>query len=284
MKKFGAVLVITLLIGLTACKTSMEKGLVNMPKEETITKSCYEYVESPDNMETILQYTTHIVKASLVSVEKFTDSSYVYLFNVEKDYIGNASAEIHMYDDLDERYVIGHTYYLILDGTDNALFPHTIYTTVYKDLILDITANMQGEVPLVNDETTVKVQDMESLIYDTISSGIVGEKISTPITISDITSVAHASEEADLILEISVSDEHSMNPYASVYQIEIVSVLKGLKDYSVSIMNLPPNLDPDGTYYIFLDRIPGTEDDYALSFRQLPVVPVTEEATQSLSL
>ena len=117
-----------------------------------------------------------------------------------------------------------------------------------------------------------------------VAQGVVGVEASKPMVPSNEDDITKVSQEADLVLKVKVSEEREINRYVSDYQIEVIEILSGPENYNTSIMSLPPNLENDGYYYAFLEKIPGEENNYALSSRQLPVVPVTEEATQSLSL
>lgn len=287
MKKFFAFLLTFMaLLGLVSCGSAadkLEQKPVETPGKVEYSKTQYEYFV-PMTMDTIFGYSTNLVKASLVAIEDFNGSAYVYLFDVEEDYTKNTEAQIHMYDSYDDQYIIGHSYYLFLSSANDALYPHTIYTTVFDKLILDATGNMSGEIQLEEDEGMLRIQDAEVLMKNAVAQGVVGVEASKPMVLSNEDDITTVSQEADLVLKVKVSEEREINRYVSDYQIEVIEILSGPENYNTSIMSLPPNLENDGYYYVFLEKIPGEENNYALSSRQLPVVPVTEEATQSLSL
>ena len=68
-----------------------------------------------------------------------------------------------------------------------------------------------------------------------------------------------------------VSSEVNANIYASTYAVEVISLLKGPSNAVPSSLNLPPDLDPGKTYFVFLKETPdgGT---YSLFSRAYPVM------------
>lgn len=129
MKKLSIFLVFISLISLVACGK-------NVPMTtKTPQKVCNSYVSDVNSMDDIVRYSTNIVEATLTSTEDFDGFVNVYTFEVITDYTKNTPNSIHMYDEYNSKYVIGHTYYLFLCKGESALYPHTIYTTVVKDLI-----------------------------------------------------------------------------------------------------------------------------------------------------
>ena len=100
----------------------------------------YSYAEDLTTLEDVLRHSTNIVRAKLVSMDDFDGAVQVYLFHVTNDLTGNTPDEIHVYDAYDPAYILGHSYYLFLCSGESALYPHTIYTTVVKEMILDADA------------------------------------------------------------------------------------------------------------------------------------------------
>ena len=188
-----------------------------------------------------------------------------------------------MYDAYYEEYIPGHSYYLFLEGSDNALYPHTIYTTVMKELIIDVESTQS--IATIGEETIgVVASETDEIISDAIVEGIVGEKTGSMLTVSDSSSMSSISQEADVIAEIHTSWEMEQNPYVSTYGVEVVDFLKGQEGSIAQIMNLPPNLDPNTNYYVFLKEDPEIAGVFLLYSRVYPVAEVTPLSTSALSL
>lgn len=280
MKKLSLFLVGALLMGLTSCGHSMTQTGTSIDKRSHIE---YSYVEDVNTMEDVIRYSTNIVEATLISAEDFDGVINVYHFKVNTDYTGNTADEIYMYDEYNENYVVDHTYYLFLCGSDNALYPHTIYTTVVKDLIID-SESIQPTATALYGELTVKTAQTETAISTAIETGIVGERIGQQLDISTSSIISSVSNEADVIAEIRISNELPANRFASTYEVELVNLLKGPYGSVASVMALPPDLDSNLTYYVMLKEDPGFPNTYCLFSRVYPVMDATESNLSQISL
>lgn len=280
MSKIAMFLTATVLIGLTGCTGS---GDLQEDYTETPASVYYEYSEDLDSVEDIIRYSTNIVEATLVSVEDFNGNVSVYSFDIDKDFTENTEDKIHMYDAYNEQYVVGHSYYLFLCGTDSALYPHKIYTTVQKELIFD-TESVQPESAIDNNVIDVDMKQMDAVISKAIKSDIVGAEVGQGTELSKATSISEVSEEAEVVAEIRVSEENKANIYASTYKIELVKLLKGSEGAIAQHMSLPPNLDENSSYYIFLTESGRSEGAFVLLSREYPVSEVNEQTTSELCL
>lgn len=242
----------------------------------------YSYVEDLNSLEAIMRYSSNIVKAELTSVENFNETLSVYTFGVSVDYTNNTPNEIHMYDAYNGAYIVGHSYYLFLSSAESALYPHTIYTTVVKDLIIDDSVTSMATTSVHGNDISVSPANIADQIESAVSSNIVAEKANEPTPVSNSTNIESVSSSADIIAEISVSNEVKANIYSSTYIINVISIVKGSAASVPSSMNLPPDLDQNMTYYIMLKESPYEDGTYSLFSRSFSVIPSTSNIAENL--
>lgn len=238
------------------------------------------------SLEDIIRSCTNIVKAKLTSIEDCTGGLYFYCFDIVEDYTENTPDKIHMIyheipnpnimDSLYEKeYVVDHTYYLFLSNYEYALFPPTAYISVIVGLVIDAddaTANTH----IMDNDLVITTSNISERIKDLIASGIVGKDVKETLSVSDSNDIKFISDSADIIAEIEISSEKYGNIYTSMYDIKVVSVLKGSEESVPSLLDLPPNLDPNKTYYIFLKKIPnGGDGAYGIFSRSYPLIDTT---------
>lgn len=280
MKKFSCFMLAWFIISLTACghtSSSTQATLSPSPGEYS-----YSYEEDLTSIEDIIRYSTNIVQAELISIEDFDPALIVYTFDVSEDYTNNTPNEIHVYDAYNDAYILGHSYYLFLSSGESALYPHTIYTTVVKDFIID-EATFSMVATSVNDSNiTVSSSNLVDQIKTAVSSGIVAQSADTPNLISNSNKIESVSASADIIAEVRVSNEVNANIYSSTYIIEVVSMLKGSAADVPSAMNLPPYLNQNTTYYILLKESPYGDGTYSLFSRSYPVISSTSSIADDL--
>lgn len=284
MKKYLFTVLLLFAAGLTACGSKTDSA--DPPADDSHVQVEYSYVEELNTVEDLLKYSTNVVEATLISKEAFSSYSFEYLFQVDQDLTGNTPDEIHMYDGDNEAYIAGHTYFLFLDGTDTALYPHTIYTTVRKDLIIDLTVSGETAPLRVGEEAVgdgTALAELESAVLDAAAGGLLGEELGELPPVSTSADVAEIASEADVIAEIRVSDEANLNPYTSNYSVEPVTLLKGPEDSVAPQLPLPPALDPGQTYYVFLKEEPEFPGEYTLFSRVYPVLEASEENLAALT-
>lgn len=279
MKKFSCLFFALMLLILPACGQNSNFESTEMDNRVSIQ---YSYVEDFTSMEDIMRYSTNIVKANLTSIEDFDGAICVYCFDINEDYTGNTPDEIHMYDAYNSAYIVGHTYYLFLCQNESALYPHTIYTTVVKELIIDDNADSTAVVSVNEHDISVTPRNISERIENSIMSGVIGEYAEELISVSDSANMESVSASADIIVEISVSSEMNANIYASTYAIEVISILKGSGASVPSALSLPPNLDPSKTYYIFLKETPGGSGMYSLFSRVYPAIDTASAIAEDL--
>lgn len=242
-------------------------------------------IDSIDNLDKILSYSTNIVKAQLLSQKDFDGFVNVYTFSLDEDYTNNTSKEINMYDVYNERYIVGHSYYLFLESSNSALYPHTIYTTVKDDLIIDATLGQTIEDVFGYGAAQMFVSENKLDITNVLNNNIVGTKVcADTITISDETNISSIVNESDVVAIIQISDEEMINQYASTYTVDLVDTLKGSENAVGQYMILPPNMDVNTHYYVFLKENSAHSGTYLLFSRAMPVLEATEENVSEVSM
>ena len=229
----------------------------------------YSYSDKLMDFDDILRFSTNVVRATLETMEDFDGTIQVYHFVVQEDYAGNAPDEINMYDAFDSGYIAGHDYFLFLCKGESALYPHTIYTTTVKDLIID-TAYASATAKLNAKEIELSTDTLAEKIGDAVDRGILGEYTASVIEISESDRLSEVADEADLIVEVEVANEQNANRYVSTYQVKIVSIKKGKEESIPSVLILPPGLSTDTSYCVFLKQT--EEGEYVLFSRRFPVV------------
>ena len=257
MKKFAVLFFASLLLLLSACAK---------PVQQTRSTVEFSYAEDLTSLEDVMRYTSNIVRAKLESAEDFDGAVQIYQFSVTEDLNGNTPDEIHVYDAYNSGYVEGHSYYLFLCAGESALYPHTIYTTVVKDLILDVDAP-EAAITVNGHDMSLPLTNLPDAVTAAVDRGILGAKKGTTVALSDSDNIREVSAQADVVAQVRVWGEQNANVYASLYATETVSVLKGSADAVPAYISLPPNLDSGSTYYIFLK---GTGGDYTLFSRAFP--------------
>jgi len=272
MKK-QIIIVICLLLSITAC--SAEKIVA---KEPAVTTERLTSIDS-NTVDELVTYATNLVEATLTSVEDFDGHTYVYQFKVTKDYTKNTSEEIHVYHEFDRRYVLGHSYYLILDGVDNALYPHTIYTMVASDLVLDAE-----ETQALNNYGDIQMDQVAGILSRAMQEDSVGTGLGELPQVSFVEEISEVSSAADVVARLRVSQEDKANPYTSNYQVEVLEILKGPDGSVPAYLSLPPDLDAEKEYYVFLAEDPEIKGEYYVFSQVFPVLEVSAASTEALSI
>ena len=194
MKKY-IVIVLCLLIGTTACTAEQ------IPP--AIPTSSVEHFSSVElnTVDELVEYSTNIVKATLASVEEFDGGMYVYLFDVTEDFSENTPQQVHVYHGFDERYTVGHSYYLFLVGTDVATYPHTIYTTAASDLGFDAEG-----VQALSSEDIGQVNQAEDVISQAVQEDTVGVAVEGQLPeVSFAEDISEVAKGADVIARVRLS-------------------------------------------------------------------------------
>lgn len=264
-------LFVPLLLLLTACAR---------PADQSHTTVEYSYVEDLTTLEDVMRYSANIVRAKLESAQDFDGAVQVYLFSVTDDLTGNTPDEIHVYDAYDPAYIPGHSYYLFLCSGESALYPHTIYTTVVKEMILDADAP-KAVTAAGSHDMAVPLSDLPRAVADAKTRGLLGDKIDPSVVLSTSGSIREVAAQADVVALIRVRDEQNANPYASLYAAETLSTLKGSADAVPAHLTLPPDLTSGDTYYVFLQNTNGA---YTLFSRAFPAVAANTVTPAALGL
>lgn len=282
MKKLILTSILCLFIALSFC---LKPQFLISNSQEVSTKINYLYDEKPQNINDAIELSTNVVKATLLSKEDFDGNVDVYLFSVDEDYTSNTPSEINVYDAESDNYIVGNTYYLFLEGTDIALYPHTIYTSVKKDLIIDVT--LAQIFNLDNNDTIQELtKETEEKIINTNVNDVFNTRMNgSDLTVSDDINIASIVEEADIVAIIQIYEEENANKYASSYKVNLINTLKGgINDAIGQYMILPPNLHENTNYYVFLKEDPANPGTYLLFSRVMPVLEAAEDTISEISM
>lgn len=264
-------LFVPLLLLLTACAR---------PADQPHATVEYSYVEDLTTLEDVMRYSTNIVRAKLESAQDFDGAVQVYLFRVTDDLTGNTPDEIHVYDAYDPAYIPGHSYYLFLCSGESALYPHTIYTTVVKEMILDADAP-EAVTAVGSHDMAVPLSDLPRAVADAETRGLLDDKIDPPVVLSTSDNLREVAAQADVVALVRVRDEQNANSYASLYAAETLSTLKGSADAVPAHLTLSPGLTSGDTYYVFLQNTNGA---YTLFSRAFPAVAANTVTPAALGL
>ncbi|MCI9467378.1 MAG: hypothetical protein HFE99_09750 [Ruminiclostridium sp.] len=273
MKKYMAI-VLGLLFCAASC--SAEQPEVEAPGSYVEYSS---YVEL-NTMDEIAEYSTNIVKATLTSMEVFDGGTYVYLFDVTEDFTENTPQQIHVYHRFDAQYTVGTSYYLFLQGTDLALYPHTVYSTPEHNLgFLDAEG-----VQTLSGEGTRRGSQAEDVISQAAQKGTVGSAVEGMLPkISFTEDISQVADEADVIARVRLSQRENINQYVSNYEVQLLEIVKGPEGSVAAYITLPPDLDQGKEYYIFLAEDPEIKGEYYTYSQAYPVLEVSAEATAEIA-
>lgn len=232
-------------------------------------------------LDDLLDYSTNVVKARLTSMEEFSGGTYVYLFDVTEDFTENTPQQIHVYHSFDPQYTAGTSYYLFLEGTDLVPYPHTVYSPTSHDLgFLDAKG-----VRTLSGEDISRASPAEDVIAQAVQENPVGAAVEGMLPkISFAEEISEVAKEADVIARVRLSQEGNINKYVSIYEAQLLEIVKGPEESVAPNLILPPELDQGKEYYVFLARDPQLEREYNTFAHYFPVLEVTEANTAALGL
>lgn len=280
MKKYMILFVAMLIISTFFCGCSDSKEAAYEKRQSYNIQMQDESEMKPDvTFEDIMYTSDNIVKAKLLSGKSFSDT-YRYRFSVITDYTGNTPNEIYVYTPYDEEYIEGHTYYLCLNKAEQPLYPHSIFTVTYVGLILD----EDNKNVRVTENSSIEITKAEKVISDFVLEHNSYYKASSDEIVSYANNLSELDEEADAIAEIKLLSEKKANEYVSLYEIETVNMVKGNINYMAQCISLPPNLELNKSYYVFLKLDPDSDTDYVIFSKKKPVVLATERVRNVLDM
>ncbi|MBE6884490.1 MAG: hypothetical protein E7487_07780 [Ruminococcaceae bacterium] len=174
-----------------------------------------------DSFETLCSYSNTIVKASYIDCEPFEDSTSVYRFRLEKDYIGNLDEKtLHVYGTGGSVLIPGKSYWLFLTGTRSPVYPHTVFGRIQNHFLM---GEANGQLTFYGGNT-LGLQDLED-IDGYIEQIVAAGGYSTEGM--DSQPPEEAARNADRILLVTVTETTPKNKYLAVCSYEIEKVLKG---------------------------------------------------------
>lgn len=230
-----------------------------------------------ETAEDVCKNSTNLVKAALVSSERFNSAVNVSLFRVVEDYTGNTPEEIHVYDEADERFVPGKEYYLFLQKEESALYPHPIFTSTVKKLVL--SADETSAETAENGKLKISPAEVAEIAKSAVQKGLVGSALGKCFEVSSSASKAKTVAEADVIAEIKVSGEGRENRYTALYQVDDYKIVRAKSNNAEKLsapdyIFLPPGLKAGTSYYVPLKY--DSDGGLAPFSRTYPVIEKSE--------
>lgn len=278
MKKSMILLVIMLIISAMFCSCSNGEETA-YEKRQSYDIQTQSETKLAETFEDIMSASDNIVKAKLLSGRSFSDA-YRYRFSVVTDYTGNTPNEIYVYTPYDEEYIEGHIYYLCLNKAEQPLYPHSIFTATYVGLILD----EDNKKVRITETSSIEIAKAEKVISDFVLKHNSYYKESSDGIVSYTNDLSELDEEADAIAEIKLLSEKRANDYVSLYEIDTVNMVKGNINYMAQYISLPPNLELNKNYYVFLKLDPDCDTEYVIFSKSKPAVLATERVRNVLKM
>lgn len=287
MKKSIAVIAVVLIVAVAVAAAFL--GSSPFEKKETEPQTSAQTNQSAEvevnrlssapysDVEDICKHSTNIVKAALVSSEKFNYYLNESVFRVIEDYTDNTPEEIYVYDKADERLILGKEYYLFLQSGESALYPHPVFSSTIKGTVLAVGEN--GIETVENGKVEINPSEVEKIAKNALKKGIVGSALGKRLEVSSSTDKSVLADESDVIAEIKVSHEAAQNKYVALYQVDDFRVADAKDSKSKDLgkldyILLPPGLKADTVYYAFMKFDP---DGGLVPFsRAYPVIEKSE--------
>lgn len=221
-----------------------------------------------------------IVSATLISRAPFDDQTEEHIYELEEVHAGQTVPEtFHVLDQANDRLEEGQSYYLILNRTDNALYPFPLYASRNHLLLTQLGEEEMSvfrDQPVMPDEFSVPAYIDEQIK----SSQLFLTRPQNLVELSDSTELADVLEQADRVWEAKLTSEKTLNPYVSEYSIEIVDVLKGQGPF-MTVQMLPAGLDLEETYLIPERGFSEESTSYMPFSMSFPVITVHSEDGQA---
>lgn len=264
MKRFAVVGVLVLTLFLTGCF-----GPRRMSQEQQ--------AQIVDQMAS----TAHsIVSAKLISRSPFDEQTEEHIYELEEVHAGQTVPEtFHVLDQANDRLEEGRSYYLILNRTDNALYPFPLYSS-RNHLLLTQTGEEELSVfrdqPVTPEEFSVPTYLNEQII----ASQLILTRPQNLVEVSETEDLSEVLEQADRVWEAKLTSEKTLNPYVSEYAIELIDVLKGEGPF-MTVQMLPAGLDVEQNYLIPERAFSAGSTSYMPFATSFPVIAVDSEDGQA---
>lgn len=265
MKRFAVVCVLVFTVFLTGCF-----GPRRMSSEQQ--------AQIVDQMAS----TAHsIVSATLVSRAPFDEQTEEHIYELEEVHAGQTvPATFHVLDQANDRLEEGRSYYLILNRTDNALYPFPLYSSRNHLLLTqlgDEPMSIFRDQPVTPDEFSVP----DYLNEQIKASQLILTRPQNLVEVSDSSDLNEVLEQADRVWEAKLTSEKTLNPYVSEYSIEPVDILKGQGPF-MTVQMLPAGLTLDENYYIPERAFSAESTSYMPFASNFPVIVADSEDGQAV--
>lgn len=264
MKRFAVICVLVFTLFLTGCF-----GSQRMSQEQQ--------AQIVDQMASSAH---SLVSAKLVSRAPFDDQTEEYIYELEEVHAGQAVPEtFHVVDPANDRLEDGRSYYLILNRTDNALYPFPLYTSRNHLLLTQIgdeAMSVFRDQPVTPEEFSVPSYLDEQIK----ASQLVLTRPQNLVELSESTDLSEVLEQADRIWEAKLTSEKTLNPYVSEYAIQVINILKGEGPF-MTLQMLPAGLEVEANYLIPERAFSVESTSYMPFSTNFPVIAVASDDGQT---
>ena len=90
-----------------------------------------------DSFADICEWSDTIVKAKYIKRESLNEYTDIFVFKVEEDFIGNVDEKrIHVYEEKENSFIQGKSYYIFMESNRNNIYPHVVYARTYANLLV----------------------------------------------------------------------------------------------------------------------------------------------------
>lgn len=218
----------------------------------------------------VVKLSDNIVIGKVLDEKKYNDSNtYKYTFLVENELKGKVeSEEIDVYEAYG-RLKKDKEYILFLAFWEDELYPKPVYTSVYKDFIVEINQNnLIGEEELVGQKT--KDEFINAIKKSSYVKSVTINNVNNKIVIEKANDLEHLISLSDNIIQIVPKTLQEENIYVKAVEVEVLNTLKGTIKPGNLFLVLPADINLGNEYIVFLkDKENGV---YGITTREGSVV------------
>jgi len=234
---------------LMACFGVFAYTAINDDKEDITVE--YSMEHPYETLEDLLNEATHVVIGTIDDKETLGKWEEKYTMSIEESYLNAVDSEsIDVYE-ASGSLETGKKYVLFLEASESEYYPRTVYTSVVKDSMLEVS---DGNIVNLNKYTSEN-QTLKELVKIFKKQGVKAEKSKTKRKVVDKFANHEAIiDSADVIIAVSVKNINEFNKFVSNYEVEVKKEYKGSIG-DIKRLTLPTGIDEDGEVVLFLKEI-----------------------------
>ena len=193
---------------------------------ETHVETGLRIADTMEDMETLLSWTSYVVKARMISSEDIKGASDIkeYQFEVIENYCGETETIIHLEAEAGQ-YKKGKKYYLFLDKYDSVFWGNPLYSNAAYDTVFK--AKKTVKFPFTSGTVKYKWNEIESIIAQAEADGTMGTETGNYDYITSCDTLEEAVKAADLVVKIEILSKRSHTDASASYFIKPVEFIKG---------------------------------------------------------